>query len=465
MRDQAPAVGAHRAPLLALDDDGGLVRGGHVEARSEVLGEVLGLEDLGQLGGRALLGESSAHRPSSIVAAMDHHPPGDPTDLDAAVQAVGPLDRPVALAILARGREMLDAGDFEPAARYFQRVTGFDDPVVTAAALLGLGEAAFRLDLEDVALGSWQAVLKLPENPSTYPAWRNIAAARVRAGELQEAIQAYREADRRAPGEDKAEIAARLGWLTKEIGDAGAARRYFARSRGDGPAVPLSLVVLGVTVVISFYAMSSGGLSLVPALILDKSALASGEIYRLLSPVLVHDGWLHLAFNMYALYLLGPLVEGIWGTRWFAGFYVLTAAAASTASFLFTAGDSLGASGAIFGLVGVALAGTRIHNPILDRKARAIVPQLGSIVLVNLILGFAVPSIDNAAHIGGLIAGLWLGTFVPPGRVRTLRSFWQNEAGSGGLPPMLLATIGVVGLVGIVAAGLAIGGMTGLILF
>ena len=393
---------------------------------------------------------------------MDHHPSGDPTDLDAAVQSVGPLDRSVALEIVARGRELLDSGDFEPAARYFQRVTGFDDPAITAAALLGLGEAAYRLDLEDVALSSWAAVLKLPETPSTYPAWRNIAAARVRAGDLQEAIAAYREADRRAPGEDKPEIAARLGWLTKETGDQSAARRYFARSRGDGPAVPLAYLLLGATVIISFYALSDGGRALLPALILDKSALAGGEVYRLLSPVLIHGDVFHLAFNMYALYLLGPLVEGIWGTRWFAAFYVLTAIAASTASFLFTRGDSLGASGAIFGLVGVALAGTRIHNPILDRKARAIVPQLGSIVIINLILGFVVSGIDNAAHIGGLVAGLWLGTFVPPGRVRTLRGFWQNEAGSHGIPPMLLATIGVLGLIGFVAAGLSVGGMTGL---
>ena len=55
---------------------------------------------------------------------------------------------------------------------------------------------------------------------------------RVRAGDLPEAIDAYREADRRAPAEDKPEIAARLGWLAKETGNTGAANRYFARSRG-----------------------------------------------------------------------------------------------------------------------------------------------------------------------------------------------------------------------------------------
>jgi membrane associated rhomboid family serine protease len=394
---------------------------------------------------------------------MDQQPPGEQTDLDAALHSIGPLDRADAVELLARGRELLESGDFKLAAQHFQRVTGFDDPDVTGAALLGLGEAVYRLDMEDAAVSTWRAVLQLPENPSSYAAWRNIAAARVRAGDLQEAIAAYREADRRAPAGEKAEIAARLGWLAKETGDAGAARRYFARSRGGGPAVPLSYIVLGVTVVISFYAMSSGGREALRGLELDKLELARGEIYRLLSPVLVHQGFLHLAFNMYALYLIGPLVEGIWGSRWFAAFYVLTAAAASTASFVFTPANSLGASGAVFGLIGVLLAGTRVHNPVLDHRARQIVPQLGTIVIINLILGFSVPGIDNAAHLGGLISGLWLGLLVPPGRARNMRSFWQGAgAGAGAVPPMLTATIGVLSIVAVVAAGLAIGGMTGL---
>ncbi|TAK02460.1 MAG: rhomboid family intramembrane serine protease [Chloroflexota bacterium] len=391
----------------------------------------------------------------------DLDPTLDPI-LDAALHTTGPLERSVAIALVQRGRELLELGDFEPAARHFQRVTGFDDPAITASALLGLGEAAYRLDLEDQALATWQAVLRLPETPSTYPAWRNVAAARVRAGELREAIEAYREADRRAPAADKAEIAARLGWLAKETGDTGAARRYFARSRGTGPALPLAYVILGITVVLSFYTESSGGRELQAALALDKAALAAGEIYRLLSVVLVHGGVLHLLFNMYGLYLLGPLVEGMWGTWTFAAFYLLTAAAASTASFVFSPFDSVGASGAIFGLVGVLMAGTRVHNAVLDRRARAIVPQLGTLVLVNLLLGFSVSGIDNAAHIGGLVAGLWLGLFVPPGRVRTLRSFWQGEPGGRGLPPMLTAAIGFISLVGAIAAGLAIGGLRGI---
>jgi rhomboid protease GluP len=225
--------------------------------------------------------------------------------------------------------------------------------------------------------------------------------------------------------------------------------------------VPLAYLILGLTIIVSFYALSTDGIELGNALALDKSALAAGEVYRLFSVTLVHANVLHLAVNMYALYLLGPLVERIWGSPAFGLFYVLTAAAASTVSFIFSPETSVGASGAIMGLIGVALAGTRIHNPVLDRQARAIVPQLGSIVVINLVFGFAVGGIDNAAHIGGLVAGLWLGTFVPPGRVRTMRDFWQSKAGGpSGTASMLVALIGILGLIAAIATGLVVGGLT-----
>jgi len=145
----------------------------------------------------------------------------------------------------------------------------------------------------------------------------------------------------------------------------------------------------------------------------------------------------------------------------FGLFYVLAGVAASTASFALGPGPSVGASGAIFGLVGVLLAGTRVHHPVLDRRARAIVPQLGMIVVINLAFGFlAGGTIDNAAHIGGLLAGLWLGFVVPPGRVPTLGSVWQRPAGQPATASPLLVTAGVVALVGVIALGLALGGAT-----
>ena len=355
---------------------------------------------------------------------------------------------------------MLESGDFRDAALRYQRVVGFDDAAVTAAALLGLGEALYRLDQEDQAVATWEAVLDLPETPSTYLAWRNVAAARVRDGDLPGAIAAYRQAERRAPAGDRAEIATRLGWLAKETGDRRAARRHFARGRDMGPAVPAAYVVLGITIIVSLVAMSNDGPQLFAALDLDKAKVAGGEYWRLLSVTLLHDGLLHLLFNMYALYLVGPLVERLYGPRLFILFYLLTAAAASTASFVAGPEPSVGASGAIFGLFGILLVAARVHDPVVDRRSRAILPQIGLIILVNLAFGFvAAGQIDNAAHIGGLLAGIWLGLLISPDRVETLGSKWRlpgGGPGSGG-PRLVAATLGVAVLALVIAIGLAIG--------
>lgn len=386
----------------------------------------------------------------------DHRPDATPDDLEAIVASSGPLSRPTALGLLESAEARLEAGDYLPAARAYQRVAGFDDPAITAAAWLGLGEALFRLDHDDEALAAWKAVLSLPDTPSTYPAWRNVAAAHVRAGDLRDAITAYREADRRAPAADKAEIASRLGWLAKETGDSGAARRYFARSRGDGPPIQLTHLVLGLTVIVSFYGLSADGGRLASDLALDKAALAAGELYRLFSVTLIHANLVHLLVNMYALYLIGPLVERAWGSALFGLFYLATAAAASTASFIVSPGVSVGASGAIFGLVGVMISANRIHRPVLDRRARANVPQLGFFVVFNLAFGFAFAgSIDNAAHVGGLVAGLWLGAVVPPGRVQTMRDFWHAlDGGRVGARSRVISILGVAGLIGLIAVAL-----------
>jgi membrane associated rhomboid family serine protease len=375
----------------------------------------------------------------------------------------GPLTRETARAILDRAAELLESGDYRDAAVHYRRVVGFDDPTVTAAALLGLAETLYRLDEDEAAIATWESILELPETPSTYHAHRNIAAARVREGDLQGAIAAYREADRRAPPEDKAEIATRLGWLAKETGNTGASRRYFARGRGGGPAFPLTWLFIGFSVVVSFMAMSPDGAFLYDMLQLDKRAVADGEYYRLWTVTLVHDpsNLLHLFFNMYALYICGPLVEQLYGSRLFVAFYLLCAAAGSVASFVFgSAVPSVGASGAIFGLFGLLLAATRAHHPVLDRRGRSLVGQIGMLIVLNLVLGFAMGArIDNAAHIGGLVAGLWLGVLIVPGRVPTLRSMWRRPAGqeASTLPPFALPALGVGALVVVLAVGIVIG--------
>ncbi len=378
----------------------------------------------------------------------------------------GPLTREAARGLLERGSELLAAGEFGGAGDHFARVVGFDDPAITAAALMGLAEVRYRLDEEAAAVATWLAVLRLGETPSTYGAWRNIAAARVRGGDLQGAIEAYREADRRAPPEDKAEIANRLGWLAKETGNAGAARKYFARGRGNSPLITLSVLIVAVTSIISLTARySTDGQPLFELLQLDKPAVAAGEYWRLWSVTLLHGDIIHLAFNMYALWLAGPIVERWYGQARFLAFYLACAAGGSAASFVF-GGDvpAVGASGAIFGLFGILLAAGRLHHPV-DRQSRALVGQLGMLILINLAFGFASGgSIDNAAHLGGLVTGLWLGALIVPTGVPTLSSLWDRSstptaaatARSAKVPAYLsVVGIGVVAIV--VAAGIAIG--------
>jgi membrane associated rhomboid family serine protease len=338
-----------------------------------------------------------------------------PTTSDPAI--AGPLDRGTAEALLARADVLLAASEFEAARAHYARLIGFPDPAITGAALLGTGEALFRLDDEAGALWSWEQVTRLPENPSAYAAWRQIAAARVRAGSLRTAFEAYKQAERRAPAHDRAEIASRLGWLSKELGDTHGAGRYFARSRGRERTPIASYAILGVTVVVSFLAMQPEGSDLLRLLELDKG-LGNGEWWRLVSPVLVHASLLHLAFNMYFLYLVGPLVEQVYGSARFLLLYVLTAATASLASFLLGSGPSVGASGALFGLCGVLLVGRVLHRPVLQGQQRAIMSQIGFLVVINLALGFGMNTfggnIDNFAHLGGLAGGLWLGLLIPP---------------------------------------------------
>jgi membrane associated rhomboid family serine protease len=286
----------------------------------------------------------------------------------------------------------------------------------------------------------------------------------VRAGDLRGAVDAYGEADRRAPFEDKPEIANRLGWLTKELGDSKAAGRYFARGRGDAPRFTLTLLLIAITSIVSLVALfSDQGNDLFRTLQLDKFAVADGEYYRLWSVTLLHADILHLAFNMYALYLAGSIVERWYGPVRFLVFYLACAAAGSAGSFVF-GGDipSVGASGAVFGLFGVLLAAGRVHHPV-DRESRGIVGQLMGLVIINLVFGLASGgAIDNAAHIGGLIAGLWLGALVPPTGVPTMSSLWhrpgEKRAAVGRAEvPVYLPVLGVAVVAIVVAAGIAVG--------
>jgi len=141
----------------------------------------------------------------------------------------------------------------------------------------------------------------------------------------------------------------------------------------------------------------------------------AGEIWRFVTPIFIHIGWIHLAFNSYALWIIGPHVEKLYGGPRFLLLYILTGIAGVAASYWYHPTlPSAGASGAIFGLLGVLL--------VFSLKYRNDVPKffskaLGQGILItlglNLVIGFRFPQIDLSAHLGGLISGGLLAFVVP----------------------------------------------------
>lgn len=384
-------------------------------------------------------------------------PPGfDPT-------AQTPLDRGTAIAAISQADDLMERSEPEYALALYSRATAVADRDVAAAGYYGLGNALYRLDRETAAREAWERATSFGETPAAYRAWRQVAAARVREGDTRGAIDAYRQCEKRAPRDDRAEIASRLGWLNKETGNAGAASRYFARSRGDTLPPFVTYLIIAVTVVASLSAMSGDG-TLEAQLALQPMFVAHGEYYRLLSVTLVHDptNLLHLLFNMYALWYAGQLVERMYGSWLMLAMYVMCGIAGSTASFAFGLprdGFGVGASGAIFGLFGVVLVATRFHHAILDAQSRAIASQVGILIVLNLVIGFSgLLNVDNFAHVGGLLAGLWLAFILPPGQVATLASLWHSPGGGRSSPQTLaLRLAGLAVLVALVGGAIAYG--------
>lgn len=132
------------------------------------------------------------------------------------------------------------------------------------------------------------------------------------------------------------------------------------------------------------------------------------EFWRLLTATVLHGGVVHLALNMWALWVGGTQVTRWFGNGQFLLIYWGSALAGSALSLHFSAQHavSVGASGAVFGVLGALLAGVVQHR---DRVPTAVVTQLltsqGAFVAISLVQGFTRPGIDNAAHVGGLLAG------------------------------------------------------------
>jgi rhomboid protease GluP len=134
----------------------------------------------------------------------------------------------------------------------------------------------------------------------------------------------------------------------------------------------------------------------------DNTLIMLGQYWRFLTPVFLHNDITHLLVNSYSLYILGTTVEKLIGRPRFLFTYIIAGITGSIMSFMFSTYRAVGASGAIFGLLGVLIY-YGIENPELFRRGfgRSILITIA----INLVYGFSVTGIDNFGHIGGLIGG------------------------------------------------------------
>ncbi|MCB1213581.1 MAG: rhomboid family intramembrane serine protease [Chlamydiia bacterium] len=144
-------------------------------------------------------------------------------------------------------------------------------------------------------------------------------------------------------------------------------------------------------------------------------AVAAGEYHRLILSTFLHDGIMHLAFNMFALFLVGFILEPILGSARFLFAYLLAGILASMASnYWYENFVSVGASGAIFGMYGVLFAWNLMGRIRCIELTGSVLPFLWCFVPINLVAGLFLPNIDNAGHLGGLFCGLVLGCLWKP---------------------------------------------------
>ena len=130
----------------------------------------------------------------------------------------------------------------------------------------------------------------------------------------------------------------------------------------------------------------------------------NGEYFRLITCIFLHGSIIHFVLNMYSLYVIGPQIESFFGRKKFLFIYLVSGVCGSILSIAFTHNViSVGASGAIFGLLGSMAYFGYYYRAYLGNVVKS---QIIPIILLNLTIGFILPNIDNGAHIGGLIGGI-----------------------------------------------------------
>lgn len=206
---------------------------------------------------------------------------------------------------------------------------------------------------------------------------------------------------------------------------------YFRR-----PSPPVAtLAILAVCGVMYTLTVLAGGATN-PDVLLSFGAsygpyIRGGEYWRLVMPMFLHVGILHLLINGYALYLLGRLLERVYGYALFTLIYVGCGIGSAALSMTLSNNESAGASGAIFGIAGVMLvAGYLRREAVPPHWGRAFGKGMIPFIVLNLALGFSIKRffpIDNWAHVGGLVTGIVLALLIPPPPTESLTGALREQ--------------------------------------
>jgi rhomboid protease GluP len=138
-----------------------------------------------------------------------------------------------------------------------------------------------------------------------------------------------------------------------------------------------------------------------------------GQVWRFITPIFLHGSILHIALNMYALFVLGPSLERFYGHFRFLMLYCIGGFCGNVASYIMSTNNSLGASTAIFALILAQAVFVYQNRKYFGSRAKSMLFNMGFIVILNLVLGLS-PGIDNWGHLGGLIGGAIFSWFAGP---------------------------------------------------
>ena len=191
------------------------------------------------------------------------------------------------------------------------------------------------------------------------------------------------------------------------------------------PSIPVVTVALIVSNAVIFFVTVSRGFLQSESAILSAGALSrdlvlQGEIWRLASAMFLHGSLEHLFGNAVGLFILGMAAEHAYGKWEMAGVYFISGLAGSVLSTLINPGPAVGASGAIFGLLGAMIVFFYKHRDLFHVRDK----RIGNVLLLwagySLVTAYFMPFIDNAAHVGGLIGGAFSGYWLTPRLMKTI---------------------------------------------